>query len=67
MVHFILGDSEQDIEYESIRTMFATYLECFENGAIFKDKEGYLEEDDASQIIIAKKNNPSVKYWSTSN
>tara|TARA_Y100000033_G_C2751569_1_gene114132 strand:+ start:717 stop:1298 length:582 start_codon:yes stop_codon:yes gene_type:complete len=63
VVGFILGEIEQEIEYQSLTTMLLTFSECFEKGVVFKTKDGYLEMDDDQQAKIATRNNPEVEFW----
>ena len=63
IVGFILGEAEQEIEYQSLAAMLLTFCECFERNIIFRTQDGYLEMDDEEQAIIALKHNPDVKFW----
>lgn len=63
VIGFILGEKEQETEYQSLTTMLLTFSECFENGAVFRTEEGHLEMDDDQQAEIATKNNPDLKFW----
>jgi len=63
IVGFILGEIEQEIEYQSLTTMLLTFSECFEKGVVFKTEDGYLEMDDDQQAEIAMRNNPEVEFW----
>lgn len=63
VVGFILGEIEQEIEYQSLTTMLLTFSECFEKGIVFKTEDGYLEMDDDQQAEIATRNNPEVEFW----
>lgn len=65
IVGFILGEIEQEVEYQSLTTMLLTFSECFENGVVFKTEDGYLEMDDDQQTEIAMRNNPKVEFWRT--
>jgi hypothetical protein len=60
---FILGEIEQEIEYQSLASMLLTFSECFEKGVVFKTEDGYLEMDDDQQAEIAMRNNPEVEFW----
>lgn len=64
IVGFILGESEQDVEYLNLTSMMKTFYDCFEAGVVFKTKEGYLEMDDDEHAEIAYRNNPEVDFWS---
>jgi len=63
VIGYILGESIQDIEYETINSMMATFHECFTSGAMRKDKKGYLDIDEVEQMQIARKNNPTIEFW----
>lgn len=63
IIGFILGESEQEVEYQDFNTMMITFSECFEKGIVYKTEEGYLEMDDDHQAEVAMKNNPEVEYW----
>lgn len=63
IVGFILGEIEQEIEYQSLATMLLTFSECFKKGIVFKTADGYLEMDDDQQAEIALRNNPEVEFW----
>lgn len=63
VIGFILGEIEQEIEYQSLATMLLTFSECFEKGVVFKSDDGYLEMDDDKQAEIAMRNNPEVEFW----
>lgn len=65
IVGFILGEIEQEVEYQSLATMLLTFSECFEKGVVFKTEEGYLEMDDDQQAEIAMRNNPEVAFWNS--
>ncbi|EFP97773.1 SMI1/KNR4 family protein [Vibrio caribbeanicus] len=63
IIGFILGEAEQEIEYQSLTTMLLTFCECYENKVVFRTEGGYLEMDDDEQAEIALKHNPEVKFW----
>lgn len=63
IIGYILGEDEQEVEYQNLTTMLLTFSECFEKGVVFKAEEGYLEMDDERQSEIATKNNPEVAFW----
>jgi hypothetical protein len=63
IVGFILNETEQEVEYQSLTTMLLTFSECCEKGIVFKTEAGYLEMDDDQQAGIAMKNNPEVEFW----
>ena len=67
VIGFMLGQSDHLIEYESLSTMLATILECYEKEAFFVDHRGYLEMNDDAHAQIARAHNPRVPLWQTSN
>jgi cell wall assembly regulator SMI1 len=63
IVGFMLSESTQPIEYESLQSMVATLAESYREGAFFVTSEGWLEMDSAHHGKIAQKNNPHVPLW----
>lgn len=63
VIGFILGEKEQETEYQSLTTMLLTFRDGFQNGSVFKAEEGYLEMDDDKYAEIARKNNPELEFW----
>jgi len=63
VVGFILGEAEQEIEYQSLTTMLLTFCECYQKNIVFRTEVGYLEVDDDKQAEIALKHNPDVEFW----
>jgi len=63
VVGFILGELEQEVEYQSLTTMLHTFCDCYENNVVFRTEDGYLEMDDDKQAEIALKHNPEVEFW----
>jgi hypothetical protein len=50
--------------YDSLESLFASIVECFEQKAYYFDpSSGSLEADDKLEKEIMKKNNPNSKYW----
>jgi hypothetical protein len=66
VIGFLLGQTDHPIEYESVSTMLATILSCYEQGAFFVDPRGYLEMKDDLHAQIARAHNPSVSLWQES-
>ena len=60
---FIMGESEQEIEYESLSAMLRTFSECVEAGIVFKSPNGFLEMDDSRLAEVAARLNPFVDFW----
>lgn len=63
VVGFLLGQSEQIVEYESLEAMIRTLSACYDEGVFWLDQNGYLEADDAAQMEIAKRYNPSLPFY----
>ena len=63
VIGFILGEDEQEIEYQSLTRMVSTFCECCDKSIVFMTEEGYLEMDDEKQAEIARKHNPDVEFW----
>ncbi len=66
VVGFILDQPEQEVEYQTLGSMFATILECYRRGAFFVDSRGFLEMDDRLHAEIARAHNPKVALWKES-
>lgn len=63
VIGFLLGEEEQDTEYQSIAAMLHTFFECYKKGIVYRSEEGYLEMDDDKHALVAKMYNPSVEFW----
>ncbi|EKO3450436.1 SMI1/KNR4 family protein [Vibrio fluvialis] len=63
IIGFILGELEQEIEYQSLTAMVLTYCECFRNNIVYITEDGYLEMDDEKHADLALKYNPDVEFW----
>lgn len=63
IIGFILGEADQEIEYQNLTAMLLTFCECYENSVVFRTEDGYLEMDDNEQADIARKHNPDVEFW----
>jgi len=63
VIGFILGEEEQEVEYQSLTTMLLTFCECYQKNIVFRTEDGYLEMDDDEQAEIAFKHNPEVEFW----
>jgi len=59
----MLGERTHPVEYESLTAMIATIADSFEEEAFFVDRRGYLEADDARQIEIARRHNPTLSIY----
>lgn len=63
LVGFIVDEAEQPIEFESISSMMKTVRDCFSSNVYYVSAEGFLEADDLSAAIVAKKHNPSLEIY----
>lgn len=63
VIGFILGENEQNVEYQSLTTMLLTFCECYQKNVVYRTEDGYLEMDDDEQAKIALKHNPDVDFW----
>jgi len=63
VIGFLLGESDQLPEFDSITAMIRTLAECYEKGIFFLDSSGYLEVNDQRQIEIARKLNPGIEGY----
>ncbi|MCF8298426.1 MAG: SMI1/KNR4 family protein [Saprospiraceae bacterium] len=52
-----------DYVYNSLTSLFHVISECYDNGTIFLDSDGYLDCDFNNFDLIAKENNKGLKYW----
>jgi hypothetical protein len=62
VIGFILGESQQDIEYQNLSIMLLTLCESYKRKIIFKDKEGYLEMDDEAYEKVALECNSNIPF-----
>ena len=60
---FIIGEHQQDIEYESLTTMLETIEACYDQGVFYLSDKGHLDADDLAQAQIAKRCNPSIDLY----
>jgi cell wall assembly regulator SMI1 len=63
VVHYRLGESDHPVEYQSVGTLLATICRAYEIGAIHRDQQGWLEQDDEAFAKIAGEYNPAVSWW----
>lgn len=52
-----------EIEFASLRTMLATYLEAFKEGVFPADSKGFLQPERTRFAAIARRLNPGVRRW----
>lgn len=50
-------------QFISLRTMFETIAEGYQNNIFYLDEEGYLDLDYDAWGLLCKKLNPDIKYW----
>ncbi len=60
VIGFMIDQSDQLVEYETLGHMVNTLAELFAEGAFFVDDRGYLEADDRRHAEIARRNNPHL-------
>ena len=56
-------EEEPQVEYRSLKSMLTTFKVCYEQGVIFRNKQGYLDMDYRKHAEIAHEINPEVKIW----
>lgn len=56
-------EEEPQVEYRSLKSMLTTFKVCYEQGVIFRNKQGYLDMDYRKHAEIAHDINPEVKIW----
>jgi hypothetical protein len=57
------GESEQNIEYESIEKMFMTFHQCMLDNVIEYSETGYLDIDYDKHSVIASSYNLDIEIW----
>ena len=60
---FYMYEEEPQIEYNSLESMLQTFNECYKQGIIFQNEQGYLDMDYRKHAEIAHDINPEVKIW----
>ena len=63
MIGFYMYEEAPSVEYNSLESMLKTFDECYKEGIIFKNSEGYLDMDYYKHAEIAHRNNPSLNIW----
>lgn len=63
VVGFMIDQTEQPVEYSSVRSMVRSWVEAFASGVFYVDSRGYLVADDDRYVDIAARNNPDVSLW----
>ena len=60
---FYVYEEEPQIEYNSLESMLQTFKECYKQGIIFQNEQGYLDMDYRKHAEIAHEINPDLKIW----
>ena len=63
MIGYYIYEEEPQIEYNSLESMLQTFKECYKQGVIFQNEQGYLDMDYRKHAEIAHQINPEVKIW----
>ena len=60
---FYVFEEETQVEYRSLESMLTALKNCYEQGIIFRNEQGYLDMDYRKHAEIAHEINPDVKMW----
>ncbi len=60
---FYVFEEEAQVEYRSLESMLITLKNCYEQGIIFQNEQGYLDMDYRKHAEIAHDINPEVRIW----
>ena len=60
---FYVFEEEAQVEYRSLESMLTALKNCYEQGIIFRNEQGYLDMDYRKHAEIAHDINPDVKIW----
>lgn len=60
---FYVFEEEAQVEYWSLKSMLAALKNCYEQGIIFRNEQGYLDMDYRKHAEIAHDINPDLKIW----
>ena len=63
MIGYYIYEEEPQIEYNSLESMLQTFKECYKQGIIFQNEQGYLDMDYWKHAEIAHEINPDVQIW----
>ena len=63
MIGYYIYEEEPQIEYNSLESMLQPFKECYKQGIIFQNEQGYLDMDYRKHAEIAHQINPEVKIW----
>ncbi len=56
-------EEEPQVEYQSLQSMLQTFKECYKQGIIVQNEQGYLDMDYRKHAEVAHEINPDVKIW----
>lgn len=62
IIGFLLGEAENEAEFESILSMAKSIAVAYEYGIYF-EKDGYLDANDVEAASVAARFNPSIDYY----
>ena len=60
---FYVYEEEPQVEYRSLESMLTALKNCYEQGIIFRNEQGYLDMDYRKHAEVAHEINPDVKIW----
>ncbi|MBN6077123.1 SMI1/KNR4 family protein [Aggregatibacter actinomycetemcomitans] len=63
IIGFYVYEEDHAIEYNSLESMLKTLKECYEEGIIFRDNQGYLDMDYYQYAAVAHRINPNLQIW----
>ena len=60
---FYVYEEDPQVEYQSLESMLIALKNCFEQGIIFRNEQGYLDMDYRKHAEIAHELNPDLQIW----
>ena len=60
---FYVFEEEAQVEYRSLESMLTALKNCYEQGIIFRNEQGYLDMDYRKHAEIAHDIDPDLKIW----
>ena len=60
---FYVYEEDPQVEYQSLESMLIALKNCFEQGIIFRNEQGYLDMDYRKYAEIAHELNPDLQIW----
>ena len=63
IIGYYIYEEEPQIEYNSLESMLQTFNECYKQGIIFQNEQGYLDMDYREHAEVAHEINPDLKMW----